>query len=47
MLLKEYIALEGLSNWKHIILAEYLLIAAFLSSGKGIDRITLVENNTQ
>ena len=47
MLLKEYIALQGLSNWKHIYLAEYLLIAASVSSGKGIDRITLVENNTE
>ena len=38
ILLKDYIIFWSLSNSKHIYLAEYLLLAAFVSFRKGINR---------
>ena len=45
MLLKTYIILLNLSNWKHTYLVEYLLIGASGSFRKGIDRKILVKQN--
>ena len=43
MLLKDII-LQSLSNWKQIHVAECLLIAAFISFWKGIDKKKKKEN---